>query len=314
MNPMCGELKVPLTDAKIVGDNVPSDVYFRQEAGAERGTPAFVMSRGSLMEFARCPERWINGYESEETKATEWGSLIDCLVLTPDKFKERFAITPAMYPCEPTKRDPRTEKPWNANSNFCAEWEELQIGKQIVKPAKLTEAENAVKFLMGNEQIRQLIKCSRKQVMAVAAYHEVETGIDVSLKVLIDLVPELGTPFEKCLADLKTAVAASYFLWGRAVKQHDYHVQAALYSDVYRAATGEDRPDWFNAVQESFPPWQTATWALSSEYVEIGRMKYLDALKKYCQCLKADVWPGYQGGNLDWNGWKYVNPEPWMIE
>lgn len=305
MNPFVGETKVPLIDAKIVAKNVSNDVYFRQEA--QRGDPRFVMSRGELMEFNRCPQRWLRGYESEESKATEWGSLIDCLALQESEFAGRFAVAPETY-----VNDKGEEKPWNWNANVCKEWREDQIGKEIVKSEKLTEAKNAVKMLYGNPTIAELLRCSEKQVMAIATYEDEETGISVPLKVLLDLVPK-GETYGKCLGDLKTATSAHPAVWARAVNEHNYHVQAAMYLDVYKAATGEDRTDWLHVVQESYPPWQAATWLLSSEFVELGRMKYLNALGKYCRCLKAGQWPGYESTAITWGDWGIISPESWMV-
>ena len=45
-----------ITAAKIIREDCPPEVY-RASAG-ERGKPDFIMSRGSIMDFASCPMRW----------------------------------------------------------------------------------------------------------------------------------------------------------------------------------------------------------------------------------------------------------------
>lgn len=107
------ETKNPLVNAKIVGAGISNEVYRRQDA--KRGDLEFVMSRGELCEFARCPHRWINGYKEDDTESTEWGTLIDCLAMTPKSFNDCFAVTPATYPGS----KPGEEKPWNWNANQC---------------------------------------------------------------------------------------------------------------------------------------------------------------------------------------------------
>lgn len=304
-------LKNPITNAKVIG-SVERDAYIRSQF--PRGHREFSMSRGELIEFNRCPHRWLMGIESEETKSTEWGSLIDCLFLTPERLLAQFAITPAEYPATPKRKDAPTEmKPWNKNATFCQEWEAEREGLQIVKPDLHAKALAAVNVLRADEQINQLILCSTAQVMAVGEYAD-ETGIVVPLKVLIDMVPVERSAFHDSLADLKTCATASPFPWSRAVFDHGYHVQAALYLDVYNAATQDERTTFLHVLQESYAPWEVGKRIVSNEFLELGRLTYITALKRYCACLAANHWPGYdEEGKMVLNGWNLTEPEAFMI-
>lgn len=304
--------KNPIINAKVIGC-VERDAYVKSQY--PRGHREFAMSRGELMEFNRCPHRWLMGIESEETKSTKWGSLIDCMLLTPSRFDLLIAVTPAEYPAIPKRKDDPIEmKPWNKNATFCKEWEAERDGMQIVKPDLHADALAAVKVLMADEQIAGLVGCSQKQVMAVGEYHDDETDLIVPLKVLIDLEPAQESPFEDSLADLKTCATASPFPWVRAVHDHGYHVQAALYLDVYNAATGEDRTTFLHVLQESYAPWEVGKRILSQEFIELGRLTYLTALRRYCACLAANHWPGYdEDGKMVLHGWNLTEPEAWMI-
>ena len=53
-----------------------------------RGDVRRTMNVSQLREFSRCPHRWKVGgeIEKEETTSLEWGSLLDCIVTTPDRF------------------------------------------------------------------------------------------------------------------------------------------------------------------------------------------------------------------------------------
>src|SRR6266576_555321 len=223
MNPRIGESKTHLTGGKIVGQNVSHEAYSAQTA--QRGEKDCVMSRGELMEFDRCPHRWLAGIESDETKQTEWGQLIDWLVLGDGEAVEKYAIAPEMYPCEPTKKDPRTEKPWNRNSTYCSMWEQSknEAGLIVVKAETFEMATNAHRVLLaaGND----LLFGGKYQVMAIAQYKDEETGLTVPLKVLLDIVPSVVGPYGKCLCDLKTCNSAALGPWTRAVFEHGYHVQ-----------------------------------------------------------------------------------------
>jgi len=307
MNPLIGESKNLLTAGTVIGHVANPESYRQQEL--QRGEPEYSMGRSSLMEFARCPARWRNGYESEDSKATEWGSLVDCLFLTPAAFKNRYAIAPETYP------DAKTGEPkaWNLNSNWCKEWIAQQEGKEVIKHKLFGPACDAVKVLQSDPEIKALRDCSQTQVMAVASYQDEETGIVVPLKILIDLVPDVNSKFGKSLADFKTTNCAAMRPWTKHVFDFGYDMQAAFYLDVWTANTGEDRLEFRHVVQESFAPYQTERRLLSAEFLEIGRNRYKTALQKYCQCLKTNTWPGYEC-RREFDGWQSVEPDefPWM--
>jgi hypothetical protein len=309
-------MKPFFTNAKIVSANTPTKAYLEFHADAKRGDPVFVMSRGELVEFDRCPRRWLAGIESDETKSTEWGTLIDGLVLAPGRFKEDFVITPATYPATPKRKDdPPEQKPWNRNATYCAEWEENQIGKTIISNKLYGSAMTAVKRFKEDPEICKLIGCSQTQVFATAEYHDVGTKLVVPVKILLDLVPGDGSEFRNVLADLKTCASAAPFAWAKAVFEHSYHWQAAMYMDVYNAALPEaERQDFFHVLQENYPPYETGRRLLTSEFVELGRAKYRNALVRYCQCLKNKVWPGYDDDvPRHWQGWQFTEPISWML-
>jgi hypothetical protein len=294
----------PLVSAKVVGDNIPLADYVGQLPNVNRGDPEYVLSRSDLVEIGRCAHRWVAGYQPPDSDAKEWGALIDCMTLSPDRFRTAYAMTPEMYPDSKTGEP----KPWNWNANYCKAWRDERPGVTIIRPNEFEEASAAVSVLMADEQIRDLIKLSRKQVMVVAEYKDADTDLTVPLKCLIDLVSGIG------LADLKTCSTASPFVWPRDVFNYGYNVQAALYLDAYNLATGENRQEFVHILQESFAPWETAKRMLSAEFIELGRASYIAALKRYCGCLKENRWPGYdEGARLVVNGLRIVEPEAYMI-
>lgn len=308
-----------ITNGKVVGPGISREVYAKQPDHVNRGDPGFIMSRGHLMEFATCPARWLAGVESDETKSTEWGSLIDCMVLTPEKFDERYAVCPAEYPRTPTNKDPSTSKPWNWNADYCKEWRDARAPLLPVKADQFEEAERAVKAVKADPEISALLLESGKQVMAVAEWQDQETGISVPLRILLDIAPHKNSRFGDSLADFKTCADATPRAWGRAVYEHGYHIQAAIYKDVWESATGEDRKYFLHAIQESFAPFQVGHRCLidGGTMMDLGRRVYQDALRRYCQCLKTKVWPGFEtddGVNQLWNGWQEVAGELWMTK
>ena len=286
-----------IKNAKLVGSQIDPSSYHRRDPEVKRGNPAYIMSNSELTEFARNPHRWRAGYregDMEDTEATAWGNLIDVLVLDPERYGDKFVVAPEVYPCEPTKKDSRTEKPWTWNANYCKEWRDEQGDKTIIKTSKLEDSDRAIKALATDSIISEVLECSKKQVMVTAEWHDKPTGLIVPLKILIDLVPDIKHElFGQFLGDLKTCRDASQRGFKMAIFQRGYHNQGALYLDVYEAATGENRTDFIFPIQENFDPFEPARRMLSTEYIQIGRDNYRLAIAKYCQCLATLNWPGY---------------------
>lgn len=304
----------PITNAKIVSVDTDPAVYHRTKGGA-RGQPDCIMSNSEIKRFADCPQKWLlGGCDHDDTDATRWGNLVDCLFLTPAHFKERYVVSPEKYPDKKTGE----LKDWNLKANFCKAWKKEQGDKICIKPKEAAGANEAVTRLCGDPEIRSLMTMCARQVMVVGEYKDAATGLVVPMKGLLDIVPNAKFDFYgRCLADLKTTERAKTSGWAKKVFGWGLYIQAALYLDLYTAATGEDRSDFLHVISESTPPYEPNTVLLTSgsdmDFVEIGREYYVNALQFYCRCLKDGRWPGYAEMSECIHGWAVVRPEAWMI-
>ena len=305
-----------IQNAKVVGDNISHEAYHPQAEGVVRGDPRWVMSRGELAEFSKCPERWKAGVESDETKSTEWGSLMDALILQAERADDLIAVCPETY-----ENKKGGESEWSRKSEYCREWEDERTaqGKLVVRAKVYAEAQAALKALASESPVakraRAYISTCKRQVMVTAEYKDPTTDIVVPLKALIDLVPDKDSAFGWSLGDFKTAVNAAVRVWSKACGDHHYHTQGAMYTDLWNAAAGEERTEFRHIIQENSHPWQLGTRVLSADFVEIGRTFYLEQLRRYCQCLKTGEWPDYEP-SARWvtEGWSVIEPLPYMIE
>jgi hypothetical protein len=298
----------PFAMGKIVGVDYFPEVYHQMSEG-KRGHKDFLMSRSELMEFNHCPQRWLRGVEEDRgDKATEFGSLVDCIVTAPNSVKNLFAVIPFEYVNEEGDR-----KPWNFNAKTCKQWKAEREGKTLVKADMMQQALQAEARLKEDVRTRDLIANSQKQVCITTLYQS--AGLTVAIKALIDLVPIAKGEHGDCLADLKTDRNASPGKWQRTVFERDYHVQAAMYLDAYNSCPGvSPRNRFLHVIVENVKPFEPARRELSQEFIDLGRMRYVCALERYCQCLKSKQWPGFDDeGNDIVNGWRLVQPESWMI-
>ncbi len=314
------ELPNPFQNGKLVATNYDQREYVKQSV--QRGHPDYVMSRSDLMEFSKCPSRWRRGYrEAEEgTDATEWGSLIDCLLFDQERFNDRFAIKPATYPSEK-----EGDKPWNGNSKWCKNWMEEQGEKVCIKSEDFQLANAAHKRLSEDDTISEILRTSDFQVYCTAEYRDRDTGIIVPVKTLSDIVPkdhrdpmqkayDSESTFINSIIDFKTGKSANPSWWPREVHSRGYDMQAALNLDVYNAATKEERFEFYHIIQESFPPYEISFPILSADFVDLGRNLYLTALKSYARCVKDNRWPGYnERYETIIPGHPIIDPEGYMI-
>lgn len=284
------------------------------------------MSRSDLVEFAKCPARWIRGFREEEpTAAMEWGSLLDCLITQPGKFDELYAVAPKEYPAtKKRKDDPQEMKPWNWNATFCDEWakEQRAAGREIATAPQAEKAFAAQERLQSDPILMEFISRSRRQVFVLVEWFDAETGLSIPFKCLLDFAPAPeDEEFGNTLGDLKTTADASARKWRRTVFEQKWHIQAAVYLDAMNAAAGVNYTQFAHIVSESVKPYEPARRMLidgPESFIQFGRNQYQEMLALYARCLKIGIWPGYddtdacRGGVM--NGWRFVEPEVWMLD
>jgi len=305
---------------------VGADPREYHQPGAQRGTKEFVVSSSSLREvFARCPAAWLGGWALPESEALNYGALFDCLALTPDQFKRRYAVQPETYMADGAKKnDPPQSKPWNNNATVCREWkaEQNKVGREIVTPSDLSEANKAVMRLYADPNIKAFLDGSDKQVWVVGEWHDEPTGLVVPVQCLIDLV-ELEVPMTRQrIGDLKTTKNAAPGAWARWARFAGYDVQAAWNLDLYNAASGRGLELFEFVLSESDFPYQTARRVAidpnsgspegdEGSAIVSGRRQYRRMLADYCQCLKHNRWPGYDDTDAGSNGATELRSDPY---
>jgi hypothetical protein len=125
-------------------------------------------------------------------------------------------------------------------------------------------------------------------------------------------VPRADTEFSSCLGDLKSTRSAALIPWARHCYDMGYYIQAAFNTDLYVAATGEDRNTFCFILSENYEPFEPARRMLSQDFLTLGRAEYRRLLGLYAKCLKSNHWPSYDDTDEAIQGWSVVEAEPWM--
>lgn len=295
-------------NCKLIASGVDPDVYHRQDA--KRGDPNYAMSRSELMLFAANPRKWIDGFKPKDTDATDFGSLVDTILLDNARFDEKVAVQPATYHDEKSGED----KKWNGNATVCKEWKKDNESKLIASAQEMADAKEVIRRLLVDPLIPSVINPAKYQVLVIGEYHDNVTKLVIPVKTLIDIVPDAAGPYGKSLADYKTARTAVPRMWNKAIYDRHYDAQAAICLDLYTLATGEDRVEFRHIISENVSPFQPARRLVTTEFVEIGRNKIRTALNRYCWCLRENKWPSWDDeGEKNYKGWTFSEPDAWMI-
>ena len=292
-------------NAKIISVSTDPEKYFTTDI--KRGDPNLPVSSSMLKVFNKCASRWLAGYETPESKALNFGSLVDCLVLAPEEFNKRFAVRPKSYVDEKG-----VSKEWHHASHTCKAWLREHAKFTIITEYDLAEARKAAVAIRKDVRLKSLLEASDAQVWLAGEWHD-ENGITIPVKALVDFIPRADTEFVKNVGDLKTSRNGEPLAWARQVYDLGYHIQAAFNLDLYRSVRPkEDRCNFCHVVVENYPPYQIGRRILSDAFLELGRIEYRRILKNYCYCLKTGHWPDYDDTDESSNGWSITEPTPWM--
>lgn len=301
--------------AKILGVNIAPEVYHKPQENP-RGTHEHKMSPSSIRAFGSCARKWRDGFELEDSDAKDWGNLIDTLVLTPQFFKDRYAVHPDTYYDEKSGED----KKWNWNSKVCKEWRDEHEDMEHLSKEDHLEASNAVVKLRDDPAIANFLDVSEKQVMVEGFWQDKQTGLTIPVRCLIDLVPKGDSEYGNAAGDLKTTRNAALSPFQRDTFKNGYHIQAAFDLDLLNAATGQTRKEWRLVLLENVPPFQTGKRLMtdneqdSANFIELGRHMYRRLLNNYCVCLATGVWPSYDDHDEAIEGWSPLRADSWMAD
>ena len=238
------------------------------------------VSKSSLVDFASNPYafRWaqLEG-EKRASSAMRQGSMLDCLVLTPELFAESYVV-------EDINRRTKDGK---------ARAQALEAeGKQVVAPAEY-------------DDLRRAAQVANKAIHAIAAGNEVLTQVAIWSRITELCGESLPAPLtvsgmfdilftdgvQPHIVDLKSSSINlnSDEEVTRNICSFKYGLQAAMYCDLFRAAFGSD-PCFSLLYLSTNKPFQTRQVHFSEGDIEVYRQRYLMRLLDFSECCASDFW------------------------
>ena len=240
-------------------------------------SPAISKSGLDLIRKAPAIYRWRQSNPTEQTPAMSLGSLTHTVVLEPEVFAHSVIARPEGI----DRRTSAGKADWAA-FEIMAEGREIVTAEEMSKLCQIQQAVHnhpaAAKALAGSPTIEQSI------------FWDVD---GIACRCRPDAVTEKGV-----IVDLKTTRDASPEGFAKSIQAYRYHVQAAFYSDGYRAAFGEAPRGFVFVAVETEPPYLVAVYVASEAMTQRGRIDYQTDLDTFRRCQESGIWPGYSEAPL----------------
>jgi exodeoxyribonuclease VIII len=238
------------------------------------------INQSKLALLKSCPQKFkfFSEHERKDSDALIIGRAIHTAVFQPELFNAEFLCLPDI--------DRRTAK----GKEQYAELVSQNPDKTVLKPADFNRAMEIATAVRTNRHVLNLIEGAHAELSITW----VDADTDVPCKARLDCWnEELGI-----VVDLKTTLDASLFGFPKKLYAYGYHRQAAWYLQSLRA-NGESAKHFVFIAVEKEPPYSLGIYRLSDDAIRLSKAENEALLRKYCECVRTDSWPGYTDGIED---------------
>lgn len=269
--------------------------------GVHRTTPFPVysawsaVSNSQLTKFHRSPAHLRAALESPrpDTKALLVGRSVHTSVLEPDAFEASFTVADR---CAALKKDGERCSNTGIVENAALGWlcgvhvkgaPGSDTPRHVLSPTDFDVCRNVRDAVLRHPSARRLLVGDGDAELSIV-WDDRESG--VRCRGRIDRYRPLlagGT-----IIDVKTSRDASPRAFAKAIYEHGYHRQGAMYIDGARAA-GLDAAHFVLVAVEKEAPFAVACYRLLDDALDLGRVQLRSALARFRECVEADEWPAY---------------------
>ena len=232
-------------------------------------------SKSLITTFIEDPARWKATPKREKTAAMKGGSLLDCLLTTPELIEEQYVVSPYA----------------EFRTNEAKAWRDSQTAT-VITQSEMDAAEAQSYAIYAKPEAYALMRDAKMQV---GFRHKTRHVFDS--KGLIDVVPQ----DPDTLVDLKTcqpSALESHRALQRHIFEWGYHIQAGAYAEGYSIASGEERTRFKFIFVANKPPYTVAVVELPLAAILYGAQLYTQGMAKLAECLERDIWPSMWDGEV----------------
>ncbi|MEI7937240.1 MAG: hypothetical protein WCK27_11155 [Verrucomicrobiota bacterium] len=301
-----------------------------------RGHPDFPMDAGDLINFSRCPRRWVLGTPPVLKPKVSCSEVTHLLALCGQLAVNTYAQRPADFAftrlectscgsVSPSRvcrscglaRTSKTDiRAWNGSSRFCTAWTAEQVSNcRRIVPAEVWERAAAASTAISNDRVAAaFINSSVHQVELSGKWLDPATNRAIPLRTVLSCVPD---PYQgiygDCLGSLVLTYDASSPAWDSPAMNRSAHIVAALKQQLHNFATNEDRQTHCWIIVEKLPPHLVARRRTTPLLLGAGNAVLSQIFSDYAHCLDTGIWPSFDSdSDLPSEAFTPVTFEPWM--
>ena len=235
---------------------------------------AYGLSCSDLKVMLRSPAHYHASllFPQKTTPEMLLGSALHTAVLQPELFDEEYMELP--------KIDRRTKEGKELYKQYS------DSGKTLLDSVTVATVQKMKGSLMQHPIISSVLSSGSPELSCFGCLPEFP-------HTLVKCRPDWYNEELGVLLDLKTACDASPKAFSKASADYFYHLQNALYQDLFSHVSGKHIQAFLFAVVEKEPPYAVALYQLDADAVEKGRDLYHKALVAYNDSLDRNYWVGY---------------------
>ena len=272
---------------------IPNEVYHDSGKGksvSERiskyGLSRSIAEKLILKSPAHCKEAMDN--PKDPTKFMEFGTLVHCGTLEPEKLDGSYMVRPDTNPVDP-------EDKWHGNKKWCKNWLAIFKGTTILSVEEEKMLQGCVLALKSNLTLNGMLRTGQAELSVFAKKD------DVLLKCRPDLIAE-DAQRRTWVLDIKKCQDASFFAFQNESRRVHRDFQEAWYRYVLGLAGVHVDQFVFAAVEEE-PPHGVGLYRIGPTNVEAMVPKVHEAIDRWFTAVESGEWPGYHH-EVQEIGWK----------
>lgn len=265
--------------------NVPIETYH----GDTKLLDGFSISSSGIRQVDDRPSAyWIHSpynpkrVEKKASEALNFGKAAHHLLLGEAGFAEHFAIRPDTYPDRKTGEP----KPWNMNADHCKAWvaEQYAAGRIVLSNADI----DVIRAMRDSLAAHPIVRAGALNGRVERSMFAKVGGI--WLRARPDVIPQHDGAF----VDLKTSAAVDDDSLARTIFDRGYHVQGAVVRMVCRELKLPFE-SFVLAFLEKTAPFEVRFKEVQTQDLDLGERQARAAIRIARECLRRNVWPGYDG-------------------
>lgn len=250
------------------------------------------LSYSALKQFKKSPAHYYEHVTAKKvpTPALIRGGLVDCLLLTPDKFEKEYFILPEINR-RTTEGKAIYEKLLHENEG------KLLISQQDLDEARLiVERVKADKYAAN--YLNNIVETQRKMIWRNKEF-------DLPMIGYVDFICDVDG--QKFAGEFKTTQDADPNNFERSISRFDYHLQTAVYLDAFKRI-GYEFPEMIHIAVETSEPYACSVMMMSHDMIEIGKQELNTLLQHFRYCIDN------QKFNEGYNYWLMETKPYYIIE